>query len=185
MCVCVDFISAGYLEPTGVYVMASALDPRLKNSEIIEESTWKSVEELLVTQQGTAAEFVPKRRPMSSIEALISLAPPTPTSTALNELLFYRAMTATTMEVCPVSWWRSQVSHLPRLGHVSLCHDFFLTVQVANRILCIPATEVPSERIFSSTGATWTDRRANLAPETVAELVYLHKNHQLLQEWRK
>ncbi len=42
--------------------------------------------------------------------------------------------------------------------------------------MCIPATSVPSERIFSTSGNIVTKLRASLKPENVDMLVFLHKN---------
>jgi len=46
--------------------------------------------------------------------------------------------------------------------------------QLALRILCIPATSAPSERVFSVAGLTIAKDRARLAPQTANELIFLH-----------
>ena len=47
--------------------------------------------------------------------------------------------------------------------------------QLAIRILCIPATSAPAERVFSVAGLTIAKNRARLAPETANELIFLHE----------
>jgi hypothetical protein len=48
--------------------------------------------------------------------------------------------------------------------------------QVANRILCIPATSSASERVFSIAGRTLEKRRANLSSDSLNGLLFLHSN---------
>jgi hypothetical protein len=46
--------------------------------------------------------------------------------------------------------------------------------KLALRVLCIPATSAPSERVFSVAGLTIAKDRARLAPQTANELIFLH-----------
>ena len=45
---------------------------------------------------------------------------------------------------------------------------------MALRVLCIPATSAPSERVFSVAGLTIAKDQARLAPHTANELIFLH-----------
>jgi hypothetical protein len=49
-----------------------------------------------------------------------------------------------------------------------------LLLEVVLRLLCIPATSAPSERVFSVAGLTIAKDRARLAPQTANELIILH-----------
>jgi hypothetical protein len=62
----------------------------------------------------------------------------------------------------PLSWWHL---HERRFKHLSV---------LASRILCIPATSAPSERVFSTAGLTIAKDRARLASHTANELIFLH-----------
>lgn len=54
------------------------------------------------------------------------------------------------------------------------CHRYPFLSKVARRLLAIPATSTPSERVFSAAGNTVVPNRASLDPGTVDELVFLH-----------
>ncbi|CAH0560490.1 unnamed protein product [Brassicogethes aeneus] len=64
----------------------------------------------------------------------------------------------------PLKWWQERKSIYPRL------------YQLAVKKLCVVATSVPSERIFSKAGQTVTDRRNRLSGEKVRQLVFLNVN---------
>lgn len=64
----------------------------------------------------------------------------------------------------PLSWWHSKSSVYPRL------------VKVMERRLCIVATSVPSEIIFSKTGQIITERRNQISPSKLRHLVFLNVN---------
>lgn len=64
----------------------------------------------------------------------------------------------------PLSWWETKASIYPRL------------TQVMTRRLCIVATSVPSERIFSKTGQIITDRRNRISSSKLRHLVFLNAN---------
>ena len=49
--------------------------------------------------------------------------------------------------------------------------------KMAKEYLSIPATEVASERIFSSAGLTLSKLRTLLDPECVDAILFLHKNY--------
>ena len=61
-----------------------------------------------------------------------------------------------------LAWWRINQSQFSNL------------VRLAKRILCIPATSAPSERVFSAAGLTIAKDRARLLPTTADDLIFLH-----------
>lgn len=63
----------------------------------------------------------------------------------------------------PLLWWKSQEGIMPRLS--KLC----------KQILCIPATSVPSERVFSKSGELVSARRSTLKTCNVDKIIFLNK----------
>jgi hypothetical protein len=79
-----------------------------------------------------------------------------------NEVTRYVSEPLSTVD--PLTWWRERA---PTYAIIS---------RVAKKYLAIPASPVPSERIFSLAGNIITKKRANLKPENVDKLIFLHKN---------
>ncbi len=63
-----------------------------------------------------------------------------------------------------LDWWRANEVRFPNLA------------RIAKQILTIPATEVASERMFSSAGNVLTKLRSQLSDDTVDAIIFLHKN---------
>ena len=63
-----------------------------------------------------------------------------------------------------LEWWKSRVSTFPTLS------------RLAAKYLCIPASSVPSERIFSIAGNIVTKKRCRLSPDNVNQMIFLHRN---------
>lgn len=72
----------------------------------------------------------------------------------------------------PLQWWRDNQFKYPVVS------------KFARRILCIPATSAPSERVFSAAGLTITDRRAALHGELAASQVMLHQLYKPLEKFK-
>ena len=64
----------------------------------------------------------------------------------------------------PLAWWKEHATHYPHLQ------------QLAMKYLCIPATSVPAERLFSKAGELISKRRSCLKPKNVNMLPFLNKN---------
>lgn len=52
--------------------------------------------------------------------------------------------------------------------------------QLAKEILCIPATSIASERIFSEDANLFIKRRLNMEIENVKQMIYIHENFEML-----
>ncbi|KAL3046107.1 hypothetical protein OYC64_004170 [Pagothenia borchgrevinki] len=64
----------------------------------------------------------------------------------------------------PLDWWRVNETKYERLA------------QLARSYLCVPATSVPSERVFSAAGLILNRLRSRLHPDHVDQLIFLNKN---------
>lgn len=67
-------------------------------------------------------------------------------------------------KVSILTWWKDNVMFYPHIG------------TIAKKYLAIPASSVPSERVFSFTGNLVNKKRARLTPENVNMFVFLNKN---------
>ena len=64
----------------------------------------------------------------------------------------------------PLKWWKENAQKYPRLS------------LVAKKILAMPATSVPSERVFSTAGILVSKLRNRLSPVLVDNIIFLNKN---------
>ena len=70
----------------------------------------------------------------------------------------------------PLKWWNMKTN------------TYHYMSQVAQRLLCIPATSASAERAFSSAGLTIAADRCSILPELANELVFLHDAYRLFDE---
>ena len=73
----------------------------------------------------------------------------------------------------PLAWWQIHEKTLPVLSIL------------ARRLLCIPATSAPSERVFSVAGLTISKCRTSILPQNASDLIFLHDSWQLAEECEK
>lgn len=62
--------------------------------------------------------------------------------------------------------------------------DFPLLSQLSRKILCIPATSAPSERVFSRAGLTITKLRASLSNDHANALIFLHDTWEIAEAFQ-
>ncbi|XP_059367736.1 E3 SUMO-protein ligase ZBED1-like [Carassius carassius] len=80
------------------------------------------------------------------------------------ELQNFLRETPPPLNCTPTDWWKVNGIRFPGLA------------KLARRYLCIPATSVPSERVFSAAGLTVTRLRSRLTSDHVNMLIFLNKN---------
>lgn len=88
------------------------------------------------------------------------------TATATTELLQYCQDTVCPpMNADPITWWKANAKKYPRLEKLAISY------------LSVPATSVPSARVFSAAGLIVNRLRSRLLPEHVDDvLIFLNKN---------
>jgi len=71
---------------------------------------------------------------------------------------------------CPLLWWKENHKVYPNIW------------ELAQRVLAVPATSAPSERVFSSAANIVDKKRVRLDPDTVDLLIYLRGNKRFV-DW--
>lgn len=86
----------------------------------------------------------------------------TPVSSAIVAVNQYLEMPYLERKANPLEFWEQRRNLLPHLA------------EMAFKYLSIPATSVPSERLFSKAGLVTNDRRNRLHPKKLDELLFLN-----------
>lgn len=81
-----------------------------------------------------------------------------------DEVYAYMAKDSISIDSSPLAWWKAHESLYPNLA------------MLAKHYLAVPATSVPSERVFSTAGDIVTASRSALTTENVDKLIFLKKN---------
>ena len=167
------------LQLTNATMVASVLDPRFKHLKFIEaderaqvyDEVKRKVEALQVAeveaddQEDKPAAPDPSKKAKQGLDFLLdSLDQSTDDEGGEDQFEEYRASKCKiSNKTNPVKWWLGNGSNFPSVA------------RLAGRYLCIPATSVPSERVFSSAGNIVNSKRSSLKPENVNMLVFLAK----------
>jgi hypothetical protein len=121
-----------------------------------------------------AARFIPDSSSEDESECEDTEA--TLLATVSTEFRLYKADTGCPMASpdgtynCPLEWWRIYHAQYPNIWNL------------AQRILSIPATSAPAERVFSAASNIVNKKRVNLKPESVDLLIFLRGNKQFV-DW--
>ncbi|XP_074603996.1 E3 SUMO-protein ligase ZBED1-like [Brevipalpus obovatus] len=165
----------GNLEENMIVVMATFLDPRFKSLGIKSKSN--ALNRALELINKLLPSTSPPQEPNESDEeadpeniwvfydkiASKAVRPTKVTKSELSsKLKIYLKSAPEDRKGDPMKiWFRIQPSH----WEVS---------QIAPMYLCIPATSVPSERLFPKAGATINQKRSSMKPETLDKLLFLN-----------
>lgn len=150
-----------------MYQEATALDPRFKYLKCLpreaRELVWNRISNKVVTTAQTEIKQNVKKRKLvfeeDDDDKREETAPLTPLATEVD---VYRSLAELDDDFAdPLLWWKTHSIQLPLLS------------SVAKKLLCVPATSVPCERVFSDAGNIVTKRRAALDPDHVNTLTCL------------
>ena len=84
-----------------------------------------------------------------------------------SELANYKVEETMPLNSNPLLWWKAKELKYPILS------------KLAKRYLCVPATSVTTQRVFSSAGDLVSAQRSCLHSEHVDELIFLTKNQRV------
>ena len=160
-----EFLTQEYLK------ISTALDPRFKSRKV-EAEIFKTLKKLMPEPEVVTPASDPKpeweskkkRSTFWSFWEEEDQDTEETSSAADLELQYYCKMPNLPRTCNPLEWWRTQSHALPELS------------KLARKFLCIPATSVPSERVFSKAGEIVSKRRSAIKPKHVDMLIFLNKN---------
>lgn len=169
----------GYCEDLPELALASILDPRFKGhgfqlSSKLEEATEFLIRELEKTSEiGVTLDQVPEipsKRPRGSLwepfdQHVAQQGGTGSIRRARTELNAYLQLPCETRGANAIAWWNENGRG-----------QFPLLFNAAMKYLIIPASSIPSERVFSTAGQVLTKRRNRLSDESARMLICMHNN---------
>ncbi|CAB4443822.1 unnamed protein product [Rhizophagus irregularis] len=170
--------------PTLTGMIATILDPRLKklkfvNNSVIKNETIEKLRRLYSNEKfenelnaittgrsGSASNVHQATNTSSSSNSILSALfdDDDDVEQDIDEVDDYLNLSVQKQSCDPLMWWSDHSKRFPLLS------------RIARKYLSIPATSVPSERLFSDAGLHLTARRNCLAPELVEQLLFLKRN---------
>lgn len=164
---------------------ATLLDPRFKKLPFTDQEKLKKIQDRLISSMNKASDSQTQTGPASQVT--IHQIAQTSTDRQVNlckehetvkehqkvtqpcagrhaDMKRYLEEQIIPRNEDPLCWWKQHAPLLPLLQ------------DQVKKILCIPATSVPSERVFSRAGELISDRRNCLSDGNVNMLLFLNKN---------
>lgn len=158
-------------------ILCAAVDPSYSNLCFLDEEQRDNVRDELEHQIDSHDNSVPsasleeippaKRSKTSSAMSFLlgTLSDETQAITSgYDEIKYFIREPPLHPDSSALEWWRRNHDRFPRLA------------ELARKFMCVPATSVPSERVFSTSGSIVNKQRCSLKPENVDMLVFLNKN---------
>lgn len=135
----------------------SMLNKALSTSTFVDEQQLDSTNEVQTESTGSLWDELDKL-PLSSQPQVNE------SSSKMKAIESYLAAPRLPRRCNPHEWWTHNKHHHPAIA------------KIADNYLSLPATQVASERVFSTAGNIVTRRRELLLPQHVDELTFLHDN---------
>lgn len=154
-------------------LVATFLDPRYKMLTFVSKTCKEFVRNNVLMEMMEFSRSNPAQDVMQSATSLDYLfgetdeVTPVETDPILGneqELMRYEAEPQIGHNENPLIWWQSNQKR------------FEILATMVPKYFSIPATSVPSERVFSTCGNVVTDKRSRLNSETVGNLVFINYN---------
>ncbi|XP_037962432.1 E3 SUMO-protein ligase ZBED1 [Plutella xylostella] len=183
---CVDYVTRrlGSIESNKIVAKATFLDPRFKKAAFGQDDNARNAQQWVteeltsllarhneegatVDTERTHSSFRVPNREMSLwsfFDERASEQRPTPIATAIVMLRQYMETPLFNRKKDPMEYWRDHERTFPEL------------YKMAKKYLCIPATSVPSERLFSKAGYVLSERRNRLSSDKMNEIIFLNHN---------
>lgn len=141
---------------------ATFFDPRYKNYVQNSMNLRKKIEEEYsrIAEKTTTKEKNTNSEKKTALELLF----PKDVSKNSSEVENYLTEHSISKDSDVLVWWRNNASRYPILS------------KLANKYLCISATSVPSERVFSTAGNVISSKRNCLSPNKAKKLIFLYQN---------
>lgn len=179
------------IEDNDIYTQANLLDPRYKQHSFINEQKYKVAREklkqkaasIMVSFDGerppttgnttdiseVITEKSPQKRKKKLYEKFDKIVGKTKEGTSklaagIIEVDKYMAEELLDRKEDPLLWWNCRKHLYPRLFNL------------AKKRLCIQATSVPCERLFSKAGEFQNEHRTRLKPAKVSKLLFINHN---------
>jgi hypothetical protein len=152
---------------------SAAKSPTMTESLEVEHTEGEPPAKKVKLESSEATEVKPEAGSMEDFlgDVVITKVEPAkvvkPEDLVTAEMTRYKAEPQAILKQDPLQWWKVREAAFPILS------------KVAKRLLCIPATSVPSERTFSTAGLTINKRRSSLDAKTADMLIFLNKNYKL------
>uniref|UniRef100_A0A2H1V4M5 SFRICE_019699 n=1 Tax=Spodoptera frugiperda TaxID=7108 RepID=A0A2H1V4M5_SPOFR len=172
-------------ESNTLYADTAILDPRFKQKAFRTPEAYRRANENLrrrvaevriqvpITPIVDVQEQLPPEEPVQSsssiweefdVEMSRTTRPECSVAAGIKELDKYLLEEPLNRKEDPLKWWHSRKHIYPHLYTVVLSR------------LCIQATSVSCERVFSSAGQVVSDRRRLLKPSKITQMLFLHHN---------
>ena len=161
------------IDTHSVRCVAAGLDPRSRSQAFLPADSRQTMQEevlqrctpLLASEPEPAAKRVPPSDDAINLFFGAASDEEACQSAQLqNEVASFFSEVAAPSSTQPLKWWCANSDRFPHLS------------KLAKSVLCIPATSVPSERVFSAAGHIVSKLRAALSPENVDALIFLQQN---------
>lgn len=154
--------------------MATYMDPRFDqmNRAAMEPIIRLDAELVNTAQEESAIQQSAPKQPRNALQVFFGdedESEPDNGPSVENEIEDFANEKKLSLADCPLMWWKRKQGNYPKLS------------SVAKKYLCITATSVPSERVFSVSGNILTSKRYCLTDEHVEQLTFLTKNKKLIR----